>query len=102
MLYHHYNWRNEDGALHLFEAFDHVRALGGSVVWATDAGLREAFGEDWRRVRQSILGSSDEVTCERRPIVVARNYRRDLLGTKEMRELLDENVQAVPGSSRAA
>lgn len=98
MLYHNYNWRAEDGALHLFEAFDHVRALGGSVIWATDSGLREAFGDDWRRVRQAMPDTSRED----HPIVVDHNHRNNLLGTKEMREWLDENVQVVPRSSKAA
>lgn len=102
MYFHHYNWRSEDGVGHLFKPFDHLRSAGGAVVWGTDAGLRAAFGEDWRRVRQAMLDAALEVTGERRTKAVALRYRRNLLGTTGMRERLDENVQVVPASSKAA
>lgn len=99
MYYHHYNWRAQDGVGHLFEPFDHVRGAGGAVVWATDAGLREAFGDDWRRVRQAMPDASHEVTCEHRPIVMDQNCGRGLIGTRRMRNWRQENAPIVPKSS---
>lgn len=102
MFYHHYNWRLEVGVGHLFGRFDHLQIAGGAVVWGTDTGLRGAFGEDWRRVRQAMLDVANEVALEHRPRAVDRSYRNERPGTRWIRKWSQENAQVVLNSSIAS
>lgn len=90
MFLHHYMWRKEEGAGHLFSPLEVVRIAGEEVIWGTEAGLRKVFGADACVVLAKLQAQAPSEPGAHKAVLTTRRLGAEIRRTDGYRKWFSE------------